>query len=401
MPWSLRMVSYAAIIFFIIFIYFGFRYFRSIGRAELKAPGLYKIFYFVAAILFFSYPVAGLLQFRLQGSFDRTGWPDPIIYLFWYGLVFMGVMLNWLILHDLLLPVVKQISKKPIEVIRRNFARLFLILTALTLVYTALKMAWDTNRITTEEIEYRLPGADTSFVPLTIVHIADLHADEYTGDAKMARYVRKVNGFNPDLVLFGGDLITSGTGYVESGADALGSIEATNGVYAVLGDHDYWTDTDYIIEALQSRGIAVLDDENAWINHNGSVIKLTGITELYSSGIQPDSLAALLDESRNEILSILFSHQASGRLIERSAEAGVHQLFGAHTHGGQIRVPVFFYPLTAVRAETRYVNGHWMLNGMLLNVNSGLGFTLSPVRYNAPARVSVIRVMGEDAEQTY
>jgi uncharacterized protein len=390
MPWSLRMVSYAAIILLVLFTYFGFRYIRCIRSAEWGNTLLLKSLYAVAALLFFSYPVGGLIQYWLSGSFNRTGFPDVLIYLFWYGLIFSGVMLNWNLLHDLLLPVVRRVSGRPGEEIRKRFARIFLVLTAGTMIYTSVKLVWDTHRITTETIDYVLPEGHSDFSPLTIVHIADLHADAYTNDRKMERYVNRINAFQPDLVLFGGDLITSGADHVINGADALAGIRSTYGTYAVLGDHDFWNDPVYIREILVSRGITVLDDENFRIDHNGSIIKLTGITELYSKRVPTDALSALLRERNQGSLNILFSHQASDRLIEQSEKSGIHLLLGAHTHGGQIRIPVFFYKATAVREETRYVNGHWMLGDMLLNVNSGLGFTLSPVRYNAPAQVSVI-----------
>jgi predicted MPP superfamily phosphohydrolase len=137
----------------------------------------------------------------------------------------------------------------------------------------------------------------------------------------------------------------------------------------------------------------MLQNENRWVDHFEEKIKVSGITEIYSSKIRNDALRNLLSETGRESLSLVFAHQASDRLIEESLLNGVDHIYGAHTHGGQIRIPVFFYPATAVREETKYVNGNWLIDGMLLNVNSGLGFTLSPVRYNAPAQISVIRVI--------
>lgn len=395
MPWSLRMVLYASIIVCLILLYFGFRYFRSVNKAGLKSSRLFNFLFLLAATLFLAYPAAGLIEYILNGSFTRTGYPNAIIYLFWYGVVFTGVMVNWLLLHDILQPVWSWISKRPKKEIKRTFAQIFLILTGLTAVYTAIKMAWDTQRIVIEEIHYTLPNSDSPFEPLTIVHITDLHADPYTRDPHMNRYVEIVNRFEPDIVVFAGDLITSGTDHIDAGAEALGQIESKYGFFAVLGDHDYWTETEWVIQSLQENGVPVLQNENAWIDHRGSLIKLTGITELYSTQVQEDTLAALLNDHRGADLNLLVSHQASDRLIEESKNAGVHQLLGGHTHGGQIIVPVFFYPFTAARAETRYVNGYWMIGDMLLNINNGLGFTLAPVRYNAPAQVSVIRVNTE------
>lgn len=393
MPWSLRMVTYASVISLALFLYFSYRTIKSVKRSEnLPNQPLFMVLFGVG-VLFFGYPFSGWMSYLFTDTFDRTEHPALLIYSFWFGLIYLGVMLNWLILHDVLLPITKKISKKKPQVLNKGFAKLFLLIAVLTLFYTGAKLYWDTNRITVKEITYNAPNED--FRPITIVHIADLHADPYTSDQKMKKYIDRVNAAEPDLVLFGGDLISSGADFIEAGAKALGNIDATYGTYAVLGDHDYWTDASLITKTLGKYGVHMLQNENRWIDHFGEKIKVSGVTEIYSSQILDEALMDLLSESDSESLSLLFAHQASDRLIEESSLNGVDQLYGAHTHGGQLRIPIFFYPATAVREETKYVNGHWLLDDMLLNVNSGLGFTLSPVRYNAPAQISVIRVVGE------
>ncbi len=392
MPWPLRMTSYAALVLVILLIYFGIRYFKSVKTLDLKPLWIYRFLLFVPAVLFLAYPVAGQLQHMFTGSFSRTGYPDFMIYLFWYGLVCMGVMLNWLLLHDILLTVMVRAKVTGQRKLKIWFARVFLIIAGVTVGYTAVKMTLDTHRIVTDEITYTLPEGAGANQPLTIVHITDLHADEYTGERKMERYIRKVNDANPDLVIFTGDLISSGRDHIEAGADAMAGIKATYGTWFVMGDHDYWVSTDEIAEALESRGINVLQNENAVIRHNNMVLRITGVTELYSYQVDDLVLDSLLKDGAGEDLHLLASHQSSDRLVERALYNGVHQLLSGHTHGGQIRVRLFFYPVTAVRAETEYVKGTWHMGNMLLNVNSGLGFTLTPVRYNAPAQVSVIRV---------
>ncbi|MEX2435874.1 MAG: hypothetical protein WD735_04255, partial [Balneolaceae bacterium] len=112
----------------------------------------------------------------------------------------------------------------------------------------------------------------------------------------------------------------------------------------------------------------------------------------YSSRPDEAEIEMLLSETNHESLKILFAHQASDRLIRHAQESGTDLLLGGHTHGGQIRIPIFFYPVTAVMEETMYIRHDYTLGDLLLNVNSGLGFTLSPVRYNAPADYSVIDI---------
>lgn len=392
MPWPLRMTTYAALVLVILLIYFGIRYFESVKALALKPLWAYRSLLLVMAVLFLAYPLAGQMQHVLTGSFSRTGFPDFMIYLFWYGLVFMGVMFNWLLLHDILLTFMVRATTTDHQKLKIWFSRAFLIIALVTAGYTGVKMTMDTHRVITDEITYTLPERSDTHEPMTIVHISDLHADEYTGDRKMQRYIRKVNSANPDLVIFTGDLISSGRDHIEAGADAMAAIESTYGTWFVMGDHDYWVSTVEIAEAMESRGINVLQNDNAVIRHNNMVLKITGVTELYSYQVDDLVLDSLLNDSEGEDLHLLASHQSSDRLIAKAVEAGVHQLLSGHTHGGQIRVRLFTYPVTAARVETEYVKGSWYLENMLLNVNSGLGFTLTPVRYNAPAQVSVIRV---------
>ncbi len=392
MPWALRMITFAGLLIVLLLIYTGFRYFRSIRILDLQPVLLYRAIFFILAAMFLAFPLAGHLEYWTHNSFNRTAYPGFIVYPFWYGLVFTGAMLNWLLLHDLLKPLVLRFSRKDNLKLTSWFAGAFLVLALLTALYTAGKMAWDTRRIAVDHISYELPGGISLSGPLTIVHIADLHADQYTGAKKMERYVRKINQAKPDVVVFAGDLISSGLDHVEAGADALAGIRSTYGTWFVMGDHDYWSGTDYIAEAVEARGIHVLQNENAVISHRDMPIKITGVTELYSEQIEIAKLETLLEEAAGEGLHLLLSHQATDRLIDAAVDSGVHQILAGHTHGGQIRVRLFFYPLTAVLAETPYVKGSWLKGHTLLNINSGLGFTLSPVRYNAPAQVTVIHV---------
>ncbi|WP_234572267.1 metallophosphoesterase [Rhodohalobacter sp. 614A] len=392
MPWSLRMVMYAAILIILFLSYLGFRYFISVKRANLKPRWFWRSLFVMLAIPFLVYPFSGLFEFWSTGYFSLEEYPYFMIYLFWYGLVFTGVMLNWLILHDILLPILSRLSKSDKSIVQKRFAKSFLVVMALTLVYTAGKMILDTHRITVEEITVDLPEISGEGESFTIVHISDLQADHFTDETKTDRYIGLINEANPDMVVFTGDLITSGLNHVQAGARALGKINSTYGVFAVLGDHDYWAGSDAIVDALRMEGVNILLNEDSTLVHENIPISVTGVTEIYSSQLDNQSLGTLINDYRGEGIKMVMSHQASDRLIEFSQHSGTDLLLGGHTHGGQIIIPIFFYPFTAVREETEFVSGHWQLDEMFLNVNNGLGFTLSPVRYNVPAQISVIRV---------
>jgi len=344
-------------------------------------------------ILIFSYPLSGWVIHAATGNFSQYWYPVWMISLFWYGFIFNTVLLSWILAADIINLILTYLVRIRRPQLQTLMGLGVLAVTAAVFIYTLGKTIYDTNRITVEYITVEHQSLATGDAdPIRIVHISEIHADRYTSSDKINRYIQTVSEQEPDIVLITGDLISTGLDYVEIAADGLASVQPPLGVHFVIGDHDYWAGQDEFTEILESKGINVIRDANEWLTHGEGVIKLTGITEVYSASINRDLLQELLMEQRDEHLSILFSHQAPDDVINIALDAGTDIFLKGHTHGGQIRIPIFFRKFTAASMETDYVIGHWFLNNMLLNVNSGLGFTLAPVRYNATAEVSVIDI---------
>ena len=212
--------------------------------------------------MFIAYPAAGVIQYFATGSFTPDDYPKFLIYIFWYGFIFSAVMVSWTIFLDILSASLKygfKINPPQLDIL---LGWIMIGVTILMFAYTGFKTMLHSTQIKVKEISY--PTAeylDGDFKPLKIVHISDLHADRFTTPVKTKRYIEKVNSLQPDLVLFTGDLITAGDDHIEEGADALGSIEATYGTYAVMGDHDYWQGEQVITDALTARGVNVLRNQ--------------------------------------------------------------------------------------------------------------------------------------------
>jgi len=89
-------------------------------------------------------------------------------------------------------------------------------------------------------------------------------------------------------------------------------------------------------------------------------------------------------------VSILLTHQPSVEFVDQAKGSGVDLMLTGHTHGGQIGFNWFGYFLNASSFETPYVSSIYQIDDLVLNVTNGLGLTLAPFRYLAPAEITVI-----------
>lgn len=390
MPWSLRMLMISLSLMLVFQIYLGARFVWAVNSTNLQKQGAVYLAMGVMEFLFILFPLLAYVSYLSGNDVNLHNYPGFLIYLFWFGFIFSSVMISWMLFLDISVLGIKFVLKINPPQLNTFFAWIILGISALVFAGTGAKLIWDTSSMSAN----RLTAPAESIDPLTIVHVSDLHADKYTSAEKMERYMAIASDADPDLVVFTGDLVSYGRDYIEAGAAAFKSLNPAYGIFAVLGDHDYWSGEEEIVSALEAAGVTVLRDQNAWIPHGDGYLKLTGFTEIYSTRPQTDKIAELLEETKEAgpVYSMVLTHQASERLIRYSREAGVNQILAGHTHGGQMRIPFFFYRLSAALRDTPYINGYWWFDKTVLNVNSGLGFTLAPVRYNAAAEVSIIEV---------
>ena len=397
MPWLLRMTILVSGIMLPAHLYLGWRLTKAFEFA-----GNSKFIKFIPIGLlasFYTLPVSGLLLFLVQENFELLEFYQPVTYWFWFGFVFTFQLLTWIVICD----VLKLISHRILEYDRQRINRVYGWVTVVTMlsvaVYTGTKMYWDTTGITTQEIELKVSNLPQNMEGLRLVHISDIQGDEYTGREEISQYVKKVNALQPDVVVITGDLISYGTEFIEMSTRELGNIQASYGTFAVVGDHDYWAGLSYVEPALENQGIPLLRDENKLLVIEEDSLLLTGITQVYSKRADPEKVKELTAAFSEVNVKVLASHQASELLIDQAVEHRYGLLLAGHTHGGQIRVPFFGMRFSASDLETEFINGQYWVENLLINVNSGLGFTLAPVRYNAPPSITVIKLTGEGRNQ--
>src|SRR5438552_8305332 len=111
----------------------------------------------------------------------------------------------------------------------------------------------------------------------------------------------------------------------------IGHLQARYGVYAVLGNHDHWTDAALITDLFTAEGIKVLINQGIRFEHRNAAFWLAGVDDTMV-GLEDLSLA--LAGSRDDEMKLLLAHNPI--ILRRAARAEVDLVLSGHTHGGQV-----------------------------------------------------------------
>ena len=219
---------------------------------------------------------------------------------------------------------------------------------------------------------------------LRIAFITDVHAGSFLNEDDLTAIFRRIQEQEPDLVLFGGDLINTRDREILMFRRALAELRPRYGMFAVPGNHDHFSGADISLwrAFLEENRVTVLMNYGLRIQHGEQSLWLCGVDDLTEG--EPD-LKAALDGRREGETSVLLSHHPD--FFFEAAAAGVDLQLAGHTHGGQIRIagraPIH-------HSRLGYEQGWFREDGSSLYVSRGVGVTLLPIRIDAPPEVPII-----------
>ncbi|MDR2839247.1 MAG: hypothetical protein LBV49_11885, partial [Azonexus sp.] len=169
-------------------------------------------------------------------------------------------------------------------------------------------------------------------------------------------------------------------------AGELARLKAPLGVFATLGNHDWWYDGEAVRQALQSVGITVL--ENAAVPlPTAQPLWLAGIGDDMSDHAQPTKAFAQLPDSAPFIV-VMHDPVNADRLPARALVA-----VAGHTHGGQVRLPFIGALIVPGRSPRQHAYG-WIPDAPAPTfVTSGVGTSILPVRFNCPPEIVILRLV--------
>jgi len=229
----------------------------------------------------------------------------------------------------------------------------------------------------------------------TIAVLSDFHYDEYFSEHPLRAAIKMVNGLHPDLIVLTGDFVSLRIfgGEEEKSAHAaepcaalLRQMQAPHGLWAVLGNHDVYTDPDIVTEALRGRGIAVLANQSVPIEANGGRFWLGGVNDVFTG--TADVEATFLQRGQDEP-AVLLAHEPD--FADYVARYDVDLQLSGHSHGGQVRLPLL-RPLYLPQLARKYIWGLYRIGGLTLYTNPGLGTVGLPVRLNCPPEITLLTV---------
>jgi hypothetical protein len=231
---------------------------------------------------------------------------------------------------------------------------------------------------------------------LSITVIADLHAG---GPNMLLPHVRHVvdtaNALQSDLIVLLGDFTawykfpTEGVPAEQWSAE-LARLRAPLGVWAILGNHDWWHRLRVVRGALADAKIPLLENDAVLLGRAGQKFWLAGIGDQLAHPLGhgrfrgADDLPGTLAQIRSDDPVVLLVHEPD---IFPRVPARVALTLAGHTHGGQIRLPLVWPLFVPSKFGARFAYGHVVEDERHLIVSGGLGTSIIPARFGVPPEI--------------
>ncbi len=210
-----------------------------------------------------------------------------------------------------------------------------------------------------------VPGLHPLHRGLKVAQLSDVHVGDATPDSRILRAVADVRAAMPDLVVLTGDYVTTKRDPLERVPELLRDFGAPT--FAVLGNHDHWSDAEHLRRGLTRNGFEVLQNAHSVLELKGAPLTVIGVDDGVSKHAD---VTRALDGVRAEGSRLVLTHTPNTASL---LPQGLGAVFAGHTHGGQLYFPGLTPALWKV-AGMPFVRGHYQVRGNSLYVNRGLGF---------------------------
>jgi uncharacterized protein len=370
----------------VLTIYILINYYIFIRGWQSLPPGSQGRSIYLGLFIFLS------LSYIAGRVLERYWLGQPTTILLWSGSFWLGAMVYFILillvidfvrLLNLLVPIIPSVwMNNPIQ------TKLILFTWTIILV-SVISIAAHINTWypATTTLNLELEGKNSQMRSVRIVMVSDIHLGSLTPKNRVDRLVRKINSYNPDIILTAGDVLDEDVGPVihRDLGISLKKLTAPLGVYGITGNHEYIGGVSEAADYLTSHGIVLIRDSVIKINDSFYLAGREDRSIDTFSENKRKSVEELLGHITDDLPIILLDHQPYD--LEKSAVAGADLQLSGHTHHGQL------WPFNFItRAIYTISRGYGEIDGMKVYVSNGIGTWGPPMRLGSRPEIVVINV---------
>lgn len=245
-------------------------------------------------------------------------------------------------------------------------------------------------QFTIETVPLKLPRLPRAFSGLRMAQISDIHMGSWMNRDHFQQVADLVLAEKPDLLLITGDFLfghnfnAASRGHLKDLITVLSPLTAVLPSFAVLGNHDYWTNPEAVREMLRACQITELTNTVFTLARGSENLYLCGVDDVWEGDVQLENvLAQLPDDSA----AILLAHEPD--FADTSAATSRFDLqVSGHSHGGQVVIPYYGPPILPFLGQ-KYPSGLYKVGEMFQYTNRGVGTGALPIRFNCPPEITL------------
>lgn len=331
----------------------------------------------------------------------RTGTNESLVFIMWMLFAYFSIYIPKYIyiVCDLVARIPLLLKKQRIKWVSKTG-------TILGIVSFCL-MWWGAlvNRfnIDVNEVEVPISSLPTPFDGYRVAQISDLHVGTFGIDTTfLAEVVEKINSLDVDAVMFTGDIVNRNSAELQPFVSTLSRINARDGVFSVLGNHDYGDYSDWespeakeenlkLMHKLQKQmNWTLLLNETKQVYRGNDSIFIIGVENLGDPPFKNyGSLSNAYTTINDSTIKILLSHNPAHweRDIKDKKDNNIALTLSGHTHAMQMSIGSF----SPAALRYKYWGGLYVDDfNHYLNVNVGIGEVALPMRIGATPEITVL-----------
>jgi predicted MPP superfamily phosphohydrolase len=243
------------------------------------------------------------------------------------------------------------------------------------------------------EIDIELENLGWNFHNYRILNLADIHLGQWINPEYLDELIDYVNTLNIDIATLTGDYFSYVIeDYLESMQNSLKKLEAADGKFGILGNHDHWMGASKVRDIFKSSDVVDLSNDVCTLKRGDEYLNLAGVD---SCTVCADNLDEVLVKLSENTPSILLAHEPD--FAQESSKTGRFDLqISGHSHGGQFIIPKFETTPFRGPNSTKYPVGLYKVGNMIQYTSKGLGTNSFRIRINCKPEITIITLKNKD-----